>query len=297
MRAACFLAIALLAPAAQAAIPLCVEVRADGDDASFRKLVDDELAHHPSHHVVTTGCLSGLAVELFTVAGARYLTARVNQEVPVRFAVRSARELEDKLSEALRQVLHHDPIYLAEDLPRLNAVWRAGANLIRRGTNRYRVELFEVVGSGGRNPVFASGGAFGVTRGVDHLQLFARVAGAGSPRGLGDDRVVLRALVGADLGCLWEASARANTTFYLGGGVGIHYLRFEGKQDGRELAPVDMALFSVAVRTGIRFLRFYAADLDLFAQLHLPLYKTADPDSTLLDAYTPYVMVGLGVGF
>src|SRR5438105_508064 len=82
--------------------------------------------------------------------------------------------------------------------------------------------------------------------------------------------------------------------FLDGGAVhfGLHYLLFESRQ----AAPANALLFSVALRAGFRFLRFYGFDLDLFAQLHLPLYKTNDPDSTL-NAWTPYVMTGLGVAF
>ncbi len=287
----------LVGSTAWGAVPVCLDVRADADTAGFRKLVEDELAHHPTHHLVTETCESRLAVELFTVAGARYLTARVNQEVPVRFAIKGPRaELEEKLSEALRQVLGHDPVYLAEDLSRMNAAWRAGANLVRNGSNRYRMELFEVIGNGGRNAVFATGGAFTIARGIDHLQVWARIEAAGSPKTFGD-QVVLRVLAGADVGFLYEASARGNTTFYLGPGLGLHYLRFEGNLAGVEAAPVSSLLFSVALRAGVRFMRFYGFDVDLFAQVHLPLYKTSDPDSTLVDAYTPYAMAGLGVGF
>jgi hypothetical protein len=299
MRVAILIALVLVPLAAHATVPLCLEVRADADVAGLEKLTVDQLAHHQSHRLVARGaaCESRLTVELFSVAGARYLTARINQEVPVRFVVKGPREIEDKLAEGLRQVLRSDPVYLAEDLSRMNSVWRAGANLVRNGSNRYRLELFELIGSGGKNAVFASGGAFTVARGIDHLQVLARLEVAGSPRNFGSDGVVLRVLAGGDVGLVWEASARSNTTFYVGPGVGLHYLRFEGAQSGREVTPLNALLFSVALRTGIRTLRFYGFDLDLFAQVHLPLYKSADPDTTLVDAYTPYVETGLGVGF
>lgn len=297
LAAVTLVAVALVSVEARAATPLCLEVRADADAPAFRKLVEDELAHHPTHRLVTEACASQLTVELFTVAGVRYLTARVNQEVPVRFAVKGAHELDDKLSEALRQVLRNDPVYLAEDLSRLSAVWRSGTNLLRRGVNRYRLELFELVGSGGSNAVFASGGAFTVARGIDHVQVFARLEVAGSPSSPRDGSVTLRVLAGGDLGFLWEASARANATVYVGPAVGLHYARFEGWQNGAEATPANAILFSVAARAGARFLRFYGFDIDLFAQAHFPLYKTHDPDSTLVDAYTPYAMIGLGVGF
>jgi hypothetical protein len=227
VRLALVIALALGPVTARAATPLCLEVRADADAAGVRKLVEDELMHHPTHRLVAAGCASQLAVELFSVAGTRYLTARVNQEVPVRFAVKGARELEERLADALRQVLGNDPVYLAEDLSRLNAVWRSGTNLLVHGNNRYRLELFELVlGSSGVNAMFASGGAFTVARGLDHVQVFARL----------------------------------------------------------ELA-------------GARFLRFYGFDVDVYVQAHFPFYKTHDPDSPLVDSYTPYAMIGLGVGF
>jgi len=293
MRGALVMVIALAGSAARAAVPLCVEVHADSDEPAFQKLVADELRHHPTHQVVSEGCRSRLVVELFTVAGVRYLTARVDREVPVRFAVKSAHEVDDKLSEALRQVLQHDPVYLSEDLSHMNAVMRAGANVARNGSNRYRVELVEVIGSGGRNAVFASGAAVEVARGIDHVQVLARLEAAGAPHSLGD-AVSLRVLAGAEVGCMWEASARANPTFYIGAGVALHYVRFE---DSSGAPPANTVLFSVAVRTGFRFLRYYGFDVDLFGQVHLPLYKSYDPDSTVIDAYTPYAIAGLGVGF
>jgi hypothetical protein len=293
--------IALLAAPAHAVTRLCLDVRSDADEPGLRKLVSDELAHHPTHRLTDGDCESRLTVELFTVAGARYLTARVSQEVPVRYAIKSPRDLEEKLSDALALVLKNDPVYLAEDMSRMNAFLRAGTAVVKHGANRYRLELFEVFGSGVRNAVFASGAAFGVFRGSGHMQVFGRFEAAGSPR-LNNDGVTLRALVGAEAGVLWEASARANSTFYIGPGVSLHYARFEGAAPVNG-APVEQPainpwLFSVVLRAGFRFLRFYDVDVDLFAQVHLPLYPTKDVDSPLLvNGYTPYGSLGLGVGF
>ena len=293
MRGALVIALLLAAARAHAVVPLCVDVRADADEAAFRRLVVDELRHHPTHQLVDDGCASRLVVELFSVAGVRYLTAHIDGDVPVRFAVKSGRDLDDRLDEALRQTLRHDPVYLAEDLSRMNAVWRAGANVVRNGSNRYRIDLFELIGSGGRNAVFASGGALEVARGIEHVNVFARLAFAGAPRGRADE-VTLRVFAGGDLGCLWEASARANNTIYFGGGVGLHYVRFAGAPTQN---PANTILFGVVARAGARFLRYYGFDVDLFAEAHLPLYKTNDPDSPVVDAYTPYAMAGVGVGF
>jgi hypothetical protein len=293
MRAAVLIALLLIARSARAVVPLCIDVKSDTDERGLRALVVDELRHYPSHRLVDSGCASILAVELFTAAGVRYLTAHVNQEVPVRFALKSGRDLDDKLGEALRQILRQDPVYLAEDLSRMNAVWRAGANVLKNGSNRYRIDLFEVIGTAGPNAVFASGAALEVARGIDHVSVFARLAVAGSPHNRPDE-ITLRILAGADVGCAWEASARANNTVYLGGGLALHYVRFEGAPS---VNPANTVLFSAVARIGARFLRYYGFDVDLFAQLHLPFYKANDPDSPLVDAYTPYALAGLGVGF
>jgi len=272
---------------------LCLETRADTDPAEFARLVQDELAHHPTHTVVQDGCESQLGVELFTVAGVRYLTARVGQEVPVRFAIKSPRELDEKLAEAIAQVLQHDPVYLSEDITRLNAVARTAASVIRYGVNIYRLEVFEVAGQGGRNAVTAAGGAFAVVRGAEHAHVFARLEGAGSARGIKDGDVVLRLLVGGEVGFAWEANPRENVSFYIGPGIGLHFLEF----DGQGAPPIGSMQVSVLVRSGVRFLRFTNYDVDLFVQGHLPLGKTSDPDSMLVDAWTPYAQLGVCVGF
>jgi hypothetical protein len=290
--------LALVPQVARASVTLCLEVRSDADGDGLRKLVEDELGHHPSHRVVAEGCESRLTVEMFAVAGTRYLTARINQEVPVRFAVKPGHDVADKLADAIGQVLKHDPVYLAEDMSHMNAVMRTGALLVRNGVNRYRGELFEVVGSAGKSAVFASGGSFAVTRGIDHFAVFARLSLAGSTAN-GHD-IALRVLAGGELGFVWEASARANATFYLGPGASLHYLRFEANQlddQGKPISPVGQILFSLALRMGVRVLRFYGFDADLFAQVHLPLHKTHDPDSSLVDGWTPYGSIGVGVGF
>jgi hypothetical protein len=59
----------------------------------------------------------------------------------------------------------------------------------------------------------------------------------------------------------------------------------------------NTGVFSLALRTGARFLRYYGFDFDLFAQVHLPMHKTRDPDSTRIDACAPFASFGLGVGF
>jgi hypothetical protein len=171
------LLVALAAPAAGAATTLCVEVRSDDAalGAGLRKLVLDEVAHYPSHSVVDRDwsdgrgssapdpagaaplCASRLAVELFQLAGQRYITARVNREVPVRFGV-GKDNLAERLAAALRLALRNDPVHLATDPRELSAVQRAAHSILRRGHTRVRLELFQAIAGSDRGATFAPGG-------------------------------------------------------------------------------------------------------------------------------------------
>lgn len=309
--ALCALLLALFAPPARAAIPLCVVTRAEPADAGLRKLVLEELQHHPTHSVVAEGqpCKSRLTVELFTAAEVRYLTARINEEVPVRYSARSGRDLSERLSEALRLVLGHDPVYLTEDIRRFSAMQRLTLNLLKRGSNHLRVELVQVLSTSGRGVTPAAGLGFTAARGVEHAQIFVRVFAAGwAQRGVSDrdaavvNRPVLRVQAGADAGFLWELRERASWSPYFGGGAGLHFLRFEGAlaqaSPGVDpSAPTNQVLAALVLRGGVRLLRLYNFDLDLYAQGALPFYRTKDPDSELVDAYTPTLHLGVGVGF
>lgn len=293
----CLLAALLLcSQAAQAAVRLCLTVETDAQGAGLSKLVSDELGHFRSHQLVESDCQSLLRVELFTVASQRYLTAHINNEVPVRYRVKSAKEIEEKLSEGLRLVLGHDPVYLVEDTTRYNTVQRSALNLLKRGHNRYRLAGIEVLAATGENPAFASGGAFEVTRGIDHVQVLARLWAAGTPTVASAGQRVVRFLTGFDIGFLYETSARGTATFYLGPGLGVVTLEVQGAGDyGVQSALKVDAAFSG--RFGVRFFRQHNFDFDLFAIGYLPLTNAQDVDSELPKSYTPFLQVGLGAGF
>lgn len=283
---------------AAAAVRLCVELESDDNADGLRKLLLAELGHHPTHQVVAADCQSMLHVELFGVAGARYLTARINREVPVRYTVKNAADLPERLGEAVRLVLGHDPVYLLEDPRRYNAVQRTALALLKRGRNRYRISAMQVVAATGANAAFAAGGAFEVTRGIDHIQILARLYGAGAVAGASLEQRALRFIAGGDLGLLYEASVRSNTTFYLGPGLGLMTMQINGWGDAEKAVgsalKVDAALSG---RVGVRFLRQHNFDFDVFAIGYLPLTNAQDVDSPLPKAYTPSVQIGLGVGF
>jgi hypothetical protein len=283
-------------------VSICLKVAAqpEGQTGGLRRLAKAELGHHGrTHRLVEEGCLSTLEVQLFVVDGVRYLTVRIDQQVPVRHSFRDAGELGSKLSKAVARVLRHDPEYLKRDITRLSGLQRFLHSILKRGHNRYRLELFQSVARSGAGAVSAPGGALCFARGADHFQVFARLYFAGTPGRPARGRT-LKIYSGADLGLIYELGERSSTTFYVGGGVGAQLLSYEGRLASDDPDSLETAIkvgATVSARVGARFFRAYDFDLDLFAVGYVPLFNTRDPDSTLMDHYTPSVLLGLGVGF
>lgn len=285
---------------AAAAVEVCVQVSADKAHlAGLRKLVLDELGHHPTHQLVSGGCRSRLQVELFELAGASFLTARVNREIPVRFTLKRKEDLGQKVREALRRVLRHDPVYLSEDIQQYSAMQRAVHSVLKGGRNTWRLELFETMISAGEHPAFASGGAFLVTRGSANWHVFARLYAGGALGGTTGMNRALRIMAGGELGLSYEFLARSRTTPYVSTGLGVQVLHYEGRlsPEDRELEDATVKGGTLSLRAGVRFFRASDFDLDVFAAGYLPLFGTNDPDSLLMDSYTPSMQLGLGIGF
>ncbi len=289
----------------RAQIPLCLNVRADDEDLkNFAKLVRAELGHHPTHRPVDQGCRSTLFVGLFRVAGVQYLTGRIDQEIPVRHKIEDSQDLAGKLKYTLSLVLHNDPIYLAEDIAQYSVMQRAAHSILKRGTNTYRMELFQNISfiAGTGEVAFASGGAASVTRGSGNWNVLARIYAGGRPDQTVSGRKVLRAMTGAGGAVTYEFSALASTTFYISAGAGLQFVRFEGQDpdDRTRSASINQILAVLSTRVGVRFFRMYDFDFDLYAAADLPLHPTNDVDVSLFGeggAWTPSVQVGIGVGF
>lgn len=284
-------------------VALCVDVRADQNElAAFRKLVLEEVGHHPGHRVAPDDCRAHLAVELLTVSGRRHLTARVDEEIPVRYEVDDPKDLSRRLTDAIALALHNDPVYLAESLEHQTAFLRFGES-IRKGHNLWRVEAFQAIASGDGNVAQAPGLAVAMTRGSGHWQVGARIYGGGWPTSAALGRNELRVMTGFDAGLTWEASEKASASFYGSAGAGLQYLRFEGRfdQGGQTVRDhVDQIGLALWMRAGVRFFRWNDFDLDVWVAGYLPCFKTHDPDSDLFGgkgAYTPMAQIGLGVGF
>ena len=285
---------------AEAGTRLCLQVDAPAEEIDgLRKLVLDELGHHPSHELVEDGCETRLTVELFEVGDVRYLTARVNREVPVRHAIKDPDDLSHRLSSALSEVLRNDPVYLARDITRYSAMKRAMNSVLKRGHNIWRFELLQAVGVAGGHAVFASGGAFAVTRGADHWQIQARLYAAGSADSAEGGDPVLRVLSGADAGLTYELWSRETFSPYLHGGLGVQLMRFDGRHQD-QAATLTKVGAALQVRAGFRFLRATDYDMDVFVTGYVPFFMAQRDGNPLFGeagAYTPTLQLGLGVGF
>ncbi|MCK5800779.1 MAG: hypothetical protein KAI47_26510 [Deltaproteobacteria bacterium] len=285
---------------AQGAVKLCVEIKASkSEKANIEKLVASELAHHPDHRVAKRDCESTLKVDFFTADGVRYLTVRINREIPVRFTYRTPSDLHQKISEAITRVLGQDPVYLQKDITRYSGVQRALHSILKRGHNRYRVELFQILTTNGDEALGLPGAAFAISRGSKHWRVFSRIYFGGDPQ-KAVARKLLKACLGADVGLTYEFSARDTGSFYLSAGFGAQLLYYEGRltpKDPSSQTSAHKLGATFSLRVGYRLFRASDFDIDLFSQGYLPLFLTRDPDSTLINSYTPSFVAGVGVGF
>jgi hypothetical protein len=287
-----------------ASVGLCVQVDTEDEikDGLF-KLVLSEIGRHPSHNVVQYDCEVTLRVELFYLEKRRYLTVRIDREVPLRHEVSDSVALKEKLADSISIVLGNDPVHLAQDISQYSLVQRASHSVVKKGQNIWRIELYQTLSRGPDDLLFAPGGAIAITRGAGHWQVLARIYFGGWPGNLAENEVALRVSTGGDVGLTYEFSELSAATFYLSIGAGLQYLRYEGmvEVDNEKMEDhidqVGVVLFS---RLGVRFLRFLDFDCDLFATGYLPLFNTNETDGYLLGEdglYTPSIQIGIGVGF
>lgn len=289
---------------AYAVVQLCVTVRTEPDgQAGLEKLVSSEVGRHPSHQVVASACESRLIVETFDTAGVRYLTVQLDGDVPERATLTKPEDLASQLSSAVTSVLGNDPVALSQDPERWRAMERVTRTVLIRGVNSYRMELFETAMRTDHNLVFAPGVGLGFARGAEKWRVQARLhLSGGLASASGEDRA-LQLAAGMDGGVIYEASRRANTSGYFGLGAGIALLRLEGlvePNDRDSASTVNCVGGTLNLRGGVRFLRIFDFEGDIFAQANLPLSTTKQTDNPLWGdsgPYTPYLQVGVGVGF
>jgi len=133
-----------------------------------------------------------------------------------------------RLGEGIALSLGNDPEHLMASIDESSSLERIRHSLVEKGKTSFRIEAFEMMARTDNKPAFSLGLGFAVHRGADHWQVLARTYVSVSPSSVAKSERVLRLGTGLDLGVNYEFSRRALTSPYVGAGLGLGFLRFEG---------------------------------------------------------------------
>jgi hypothetical protein len=291
--------LALASSAAGAKVRVCVEVDAGKSDATaLRRLVMSEVDRHPTHLAVSEGCESHLRVELdeldASMGGERFLTARLDGEVPAREDV-----TKDGMGPALERlitvVLYNDPRRL-EGPERDDWIGRTRAAFLRRGTMSLGVELYETSAIVGGRVQALTGLALSGRRELDRIHFGIRV-GAASAFEAPRDHLALTQEFVAQLELALYGSADASTAGFGALALGLDAQRFQApdpRLPSAGIQSVTAAGAALGLRGGVEFLRTTSTRFQLFAQVLLPTFVSRDADRALVNQWTPTLALGVG---
>jgi hypothetical protein len=297
-------AIVMSPQVASASVLLCVQITdSTNSTPGLDKLTRSEVRKHSSHVIVEDKCATRLLVELFNTGNTRYLSVGIEGQVPTRWVIENDRDIDRRLGEGIALSLGNDPEHLMASIDESSGLERMRHSLVEKGKNAFRIEAFEMMARTDKTLAFSPGLGFAVHRGAEHWQVFARTYLSVSPSSVAKSERVLRLGTGLDLGVNYEFSRRALTSPYVGAGLGLGFLRFEGvvnPSDPKSADHVETLGALTNARIGVRTLRFFDFDADIFLAGYLPLFKTRRVDADLFGengTYTPFVQLGVGVGF
>ncbi len=262
--------------------------------AALQSLVHGEVRRHPPHEPVEAECKTTLHVEVTTLEQRTWLIGWLDGQPAAR--VQAGTSLENALAELVTQVLRSDPVALSEDMGRLLDVIGGGQAASVRGVMLYGFEAFQTVTWTDEGAAWLPGVAFRLRRGLGPFHVGARVATAfGSPNVAARHRVTVAAIMEPEFA--WFVSPRATSSFYLGASLGVSVLRVDSRPGADVEEHVIVWGAHLGVRLGVELLRASDWRLDVFAWATLPWFRTHAPDSSLVDAWTPSVSLGLGAAF
>ena len=279
---------------AQGPTNTCVEVAgAQADEVDLKRLVMTEVDRHATHRAVETDCSSYLRVELLQIGTSRYLTGRINTQVPHREQVEG--DMAQAVERMLRVVLHNDPVRLRG--PRDEGWLRAGIGALKNGRMLYGIEAFQLMAL--LDGVESMPGlAIMVRREVARWHLAARASYAGRFADAGPDLHLVGHL-GVQLHVMWFADPQADTSFYIGGLGGLEHHRFEGPSavENNDVLSATATTFGLGLRMGVELFRTTSSRFDLFAQAVAPVASSTDAENGVVDAWMPTVALGAGILF
>ncbi len=304
MVATTLLLVALPSSPATAKVTVCVYFHGPSlnNPSGYQRLLESELRHHPTHQVVRRGCSAKLQVEYIQLDRSGYLTGRLRGGVPHRIKVRRVGDIAAGLKKMVTFLLKHEPVYLVENLAASGLLRVPGQTALKHGHNFFGVELHQLLiwARGDLSPL--AGVALRFRRATNRWFLGARAEFAFRPAPLpmtlsGN---VFRMYGAAQIEVGINLLPDRVFTPYVSGLAGVAWYRVAGPVDHQGQTANDeltSALFAVSVRLGLELLRHSKTRLDIFAMVNVPLHKTKNVDSLVIDAYTPSVQLGCGVSF
>jgi hypothetical protein len=280
-------------------VRVCVYLESTRPEAGeLRRLVMTEIDRHPTHQAVEQGCESQLVVELVELGGdfrgERYLTGRLDNEVPHREQVPSS-GLAKAVERLVTVVLHNDPrkLYGPE---RDDWIGRTRAAFLQRGTTHFGLELGQTVAVVGGEVQTLPGAALSARREIDRIHVGARVAGATT---LNAEQPALRLSQQflAQIEIALFSSADAPSALFVALLGGLEYQRYQGvveSEPERRVQSTAVMGFSAGARGGVEILRYSDVRFQIFCQVLLPAFAARDESSALVDQWTPTGAWGIG---
>jgi hypothetical protein len=295
-RALVVLALACTSALAMAKTSICVEVLGDKleDKAPFQAFAMSEVRRHTEYIPVESECERTLHLEHIDMDGQRYWTGYLDGQVPARYAITQKQNSQATLSRVITAVLKSDPAGLLEDTGQfLNVALRSDIGL-QRGVMLYGFEGFQTLTMVGTDANFLPGIGLRIRRGIENFYVGIRAGTSFGPLNNVGAETDLTLVTTFEPEAGWIANDDKNTSFYVGGSVGLTIIRFERNQPERGKESDTRVGLSFGARAGVEFLRHLDYRMDAFVQLNLPVFFT---ETNLVEGYTPSAHLGLGVAF
>ncbi len=290
------LALACTSTLAWAKTPICIEVLGDKieDKHAFQAFATSEVRRYSEYVPVDSECERTLHLEHIALDAQVYWTGYLDGQVPARYAITQKQNSEATLSRVITAVLKSDPAGLLEDTGQfLNVALRSDVGL-QRGVMLYGIEGFQTLTMVGAEANFLPGIALRIRRGIQNFYVGIRAGTSFGPLNNVGKETDLTLVTTFEPEAGWIASDDKNTSFYVGGSLGLTIIRFERDQPERGKESDTRVGLSFGARAGVEFLRQLDYRMDAFVQLNLPVFFT---ETNLVEGYTPSVHMGLGVAF
>jgi hypothetical protein len=283
----------------------CIHVEAGAgptvvETSGLARWVATELDRHPTHRAASADCQSHLTVEVVDLGtrGGKWLTGRINTQVPHREMIRPEGGVVAAVERLLTVILHNDPLVLRG--PQSNGWFdRQGRALELRSRVHFGAEFYQLGSRLGSSLETLPGFAITMRREVSALFVGLRLSGALNPGNL-PERLRLKAQFDAQIESAVYATPASSLSPFASAVVGLVHHRFEGPAplDGPEATGIATSTgLSLGLRAGVEAMRTSDVHLVAFLQVTAPAFVSTDPDRGVVDQWVPTAALGVGVVF